>query len=199
MNRINNATFLFLNCTHSTCRHHIHLELIYSISSQGLTRLSRNLIVVWSCLSPCCELCGLPAHQNTHVQSYPSAHFFDCGWALSSRTVCLGRHAGPARPTLQASEVACIYIHPSGHQHSELAQISAPRYPKTELSVRSRTSSHVNTAIHELRGTQHERFAKYLCPLRTDRNARSTSTMARLRLCVCVCHSFSSVHMWGSY
>lgn len=137
---------------------------------------------------------------SEHTRSKLSFSTFLWLWLGPLFTNCLPWSAcGPARPTLQASEVACIYIHPNGHQHSELAQISAPRYPKTELSVRSRTSSHGNAAIHELHGTQHERFAKYLCPLRTDRNARSTSTMAGLRLCVCVRHSFSSVHMWGSY
>lgn len=85
---------------------------IFHKQSRFDTTIPQSYHCVELFMSPCCELCGLPAHQNAHVQSYPSAHLFDCGWALSSRTVCLGRHAGPARPTLQASEVACIYIHP---------------------------------------------------------------------------------------
>lgn len=55
----------------------------------------------------------------------------------------------PARPTLQASEVACIYIPPAPRAPAlGVSPNISPLYPKTELSVRSRTSSHVNTVIH---------------------------------------------------
>lgn len=136
------CSFFFI--AHTTGRHHINLKLINSINSQGLTRHSRNLISLELFTPPCCELCGLQ-HIRTHTFKAILQHIslIVAGPLVSN---CLPWSAcGPARPTLQASEVACIYIHPPLPTTAlELSPNISPRYPKTELSVRSRTSSHVS-------------------------------------------------------